>query len=154
MTEIAAPLQPLAFLLGRWRGRGRGDYPTIDSFEYEEEVTFNHVGKPFLIYQQRTWDTSGNPLHTESGYVRPVGTNGAELIIAQPTGVTEIHAGPLERRTLRLVTQSVGLSPTAKEVRAVARTLKVVDDTLSYRLDMEAVGEGMQFHLEAELRRE
>jgi hypothetical protein len=154
MTDIAAPLQPLAFLLGHWRGRGRGDYPTIESFEYEEEVTFNHVGKPFLIYQQRTWDASGTPLHTESGYVRPVGTDGAELVIAQPTGITEIHAGPLEGHTLRLVTQSVGVSPTAKEVRAVARTLTVVDDTLSYRLDMEAVGQTMQYHLEAELTRE
>ena len=154
MTEIAPPLQPLAFLVGRWRGHGRGDYPTIESFEYEEEIAFTHVGKPFLVYQQRTWDTTGSPLHTEAGYVRPVGTEGAELVIAQPTGITEIHAGPVDGTTLRLVTQSVGVSPTAKDVRAVARTISVDGDTLTYRLDMEAVGEAMQFHLEAELVRQ
>ncbi len=153
MTELAPPLEPLAFLLGTWRGRGRGDYPTIESFEYDEEITFSHVGKPFLVYHQRTWDLDGRPLHTEMGYVRPVGTDGAEFVIAQPTGITEIHAGPLDGQTPRLATQSVGVSPTAKEVRAVARTISVDGDTMTYRLDMEAVGQPLQFHLEAELRR-
>jgi len=146
-------IQPLRFLLGTWRGRGRGDYPTIDAFEYEEEVTFSHVGKPFLIYQQKTWDHDGRPLHAEMGYMRPVGTTGAELVLAQPSGITEIHSGTLDEQTLAFTADSVGVSPTAKEVRAVARTLKVVGDTLTYQLEMAAVGHAMQFHLEATLIR-
>lgn len=154
MTPVLHPdATRLGFLLGTWRGQGRGDYPTIAGFEYEEEVRFTHVGKPFLAYHQRTWDRSGAPLHTESGYVRPVGDAGVELIIAQPTGVTEIHSGLVDGTELRFEALTVGLSPTAKEVTSVRRTLRVDADVLSYRLDMAAVSQPLQFHLEAALER-
>jgi hypothetical protein len=153
MTDLHPAAVSLGFLLGTWRGAGRGDYPTIAPFEYTEEVTFGHAGKPFLTYQQRTWDTDGSPLHTEAGYVRPVDAGNCELVIAQPTGVTEIHDGRVDGQQLRFVTTGVGLTATAKDVRSVARTIVVADDTLTYRLDMAAVGQGLTFHLEAELQR-
>lgn len=152
--ELHPDAAPLAFLLGTWRGHGRGDYPTIESFAYEEEVTFSHAGKPFLAYHQKTWAPSGEPLHTEHGYLRPVGQDRAELVIAQPTGVTEIHEGTVAGQRLELRSIDVGLSPTAKSVTAVARALEVADDTLSYRLEMAAVGRPLQYHLEASLARQ
>lgn len=146
-------LAGLEFLLGRWRGSGRGEYPTIDSFTYREEVEFTHAGKPFLVYHQRTWDQAGAPLHTEVGYLRPIGTDTAELVIAQPTGVTEIHTGDVAGTSLRLTAAQIGLSPTAKSVTAVTRQLEVAGNELTYRLEMAAVGQELQLHLEATLRR-
>ena len=63
---------PLAPLLGTWRGVGEGGYPTVDCFSYVEELTFGHVGKPFVVMTQRSRDpVTGEPLHAETGYFRP-----------------------------------------------------------------------------------
>ncbi len=155
MEPVLHPdVEPLAFLLGTWRGRGEGHYPTIDSFGYVEEVTFGHVGKPFLAYSQRTRDAVTDlPLHAESGYVRPAGPGRVEWVIAQPSGIVEIDTGTLVDQTLDLSSATVATSPTAKSVTAVRRIVTVQADTLTYDLEMAAVGLELQHHLRAELHR-
>ena len=148
-------IEPLAFLLGTWRGSGEGSYPTIDDFRYVEEVTFGHVGKPFIAYAQKTKDAdSGLPLHAETGYWRPVGEGRIELVLAHPFGVTEIQAGSVEGHSLRLATTSVALTATAKDIRSLTRSLDVVDGEMTYVIEMAAVGQPLQFHLEARLTRQ
>lgn len=158
----APPLHPalaaLAPLLGRWSGPGTGEYPTIHPFDYHEEVSFTHVGKPFLIYGQRTRGvTDGLPMHSETGYLRVPEPGVVELVLAHPSGVTEIEVGTYQvggdRLELELATTSVGLTPTAKEVSGLERSFTIVGDELSYSLRMAAVGQPMVHHLSAELRR-
>lgn len=91
--DLHPAVEHLAPLLGTWRGGGRGDYPTIEPFEYTEEVTIGHVGKPFLAYGQRTKGVDGAPLHAESGYLRPAGHGGLELLIVHPSGIAEVLVG-------------------------------------------------------------
>ena len=153
MPELHPELAGLAFLLGTWEGSGRGDYPTVDAFSYDERISFAHAGKPFLSYQQRTWDPDGEPLHSEAGYLRPAGPRGAELVLCQPTGITEVHTGVITDMSIHFETTSVGRTPTAKEASMVVRRLRVAGDELSYRLDMAAVGQDLQYHLEAVLTR-
>jgi hypothetical protein len=33
-------LNPLAWIVGTWRGKGRGEYPGVEPFEYAQEVVF------------------------------------------------------------------------------------------------------------------
>lgn len=151
-------VEMLSPLLGTWEGRGRGEYPTIDNFEYLESVTFAHVGKPFLTYTQRTRAADdGRPLHSETGYLRAPGDNRIELVIAHPTGITELDEGSVEIHAggllLTLFSTAIGLSTSAKAVTAVERHIEIDGDELRYRLAMAAVGRPMTHHLQAHLAR-
>lgn len=148
----------LGCLLGTWSGEGEGRYPTIAPFAYDEDVTFDHVGKPFLTYRQATvrCDT-GQPAHAETGYLRGVGDGHVELVLAHPTGVAEVAEGEVTARHsgiwLHVRSTQMAATTTAKEVRSVERTFTVDGDVLFYELSMGAVGQSHQHHLEAELRR-
>lgn len=152
--QLHADVTHLAFLLGHWAGDGSGHYPTIDDFEYREQVWFEHVGKPFISYRQATKHaTTGLPLHAEAGYLRPVETDHIELVVVQPSGIVELHEGIVDGTTIRLHSTSVLTTATAKDVTEVVRTIDVLDDQLTYDLSMAAVGLPLQHHLRAVLSR-
>lgn len=159
MTDLHPALTPLSTLLGTWSGEGAGEYPTISSFGYLETVTFGHVGKPFLAYGQRTKATDdGRPLHAETGYLRVPAPDRVELVLAHPTGITEIQEGTLtvtdDVIELALAATTIGLSSTAKEVTALTRTFRIAGDELTYTVGMGAVGQPLQHHLAATLHRQ
>ncbi|MCH8148955.1 MAG: FABP family protein [Planctomycetes bacterium] len=98
---MAEMMGRLRLLLGTWKGKGQGNFPTIDAFEYDEHLTFeaNDV-EPLLHYEQRTWDTTqrsdhDQPLHWESGFVRPTDTGCVELCNAPNGGRVEVLRGRL-----------------------------------------------------------
>jgi len=158
VVDLHSGVAALAPLLGSWAGAGAGEYPTIDAFGYSEEVTFGHVGKPFLTYEQRTRATDdGRPLHAETGYLRVPAAGRVELLLANPTGVTEISEGSLSVEgtvlEMELSTTSVGLSSSAKHVTALGRSFRVDGDVLTYTLRLGAVGQPLQHHLAATLHR-
>lgn len=156
--ELHPDLEPLKFLLGDWEGAGVGGYPTIESFRFGQELSFRHVGKPFLSYTSRTWglDEEGNlagPLATESGYWRPQPGGRVELVLAHPTGIAEIYVGQAAFNRVELVTDVVARTETAKEYTAGKRLYGLIGEDLGYAFDMGAVGQGVQSHLSAQLKR-
>lgn len=156
--DLHPSLEDLAPLLGSWAGCGSGKYPTIEPFDYLEEVVFSHVGKPFLVYGQKTTATiDGKPLHAETGYLRVPQPGWVEWVLAHPSGITEIQVGSYSRTgdqiEIGLTATTIGLTPTAKEVTALGRSYHLHGDELSYTLEMGAVGQTPQNHLTATLRR-
>ena len=164
MPDLHPDISHVADLLGTWTGSGHGQYPTIAAFDYAESVTFTHVGKPFLAYQQRTRSLGsagqpGLPMHAESGYWRFPGRGRIEVVLSHPTGVIEIEEGTIEialdgALVIDIATSNVAFSSTAKSVTGVKRLFRISGDTMQYDLSMAAVGLPMQHHLSAQLVRE
>ncbi|WP_415948524.1 FABP family protein [Streptomyces sp. KLOTTS4A1] len=153
-------LRPALWLLGTWRGRGRGGYPTLDAdFTYAQEVTFSHDGRPFLRYEARAWlidDRDGplRPAARESGWWRVQPEGRVEALITQPTGIAEVLVGTVGEGIAEMASHSVALTPTAKDVTATRRRYTLTGGTvLDFVHDLAAVGQPLQHHLGARLER-
>lgn len=155
--DLHPNLRPVGGLIGTWKGPGRGEYPTIESFRYVEELTFAHAGKPFLTYVQRTWSPAGQPMHMESGFVRVPAEGVVEMTLAQPTGQVELAEGWLEPDAagIEIEVQAQLLnSATAKRVQATRRWMLLRGDTLRTEFAMAAVGQPLTHHLSSDLTRQ
>jgi hypothetical protein len=168
-SDLHPDCLPLAFLLGTWAGAGVGDYPTIEGFQFGQEVVFSYTpNKPFLQYRSQSWllDQEGNqvrPLSQESGYWRPQtrteenGTAGTtrtllEITLAHPTGISEIWVGEADGAKIELRTDIVARTETAKEYTAGHRLYGLVKGDLMWVFEMAAMGQEMQPHLSAQLK--
>ena len=145
---------PLLFLVGTWSGEGHGEYPTVESFDYGEEIVFEHPGRPLIALRQRAWILADNrPSHTETGFLRATDEGHVEALIAQGNGIVQVQEGTVDGASLRLRSTVVGRSSTAKEVLEVSRSFQVDGDELRYEMAMAAVGQPMTHHLSAVLHR-
>ena len=117
-----------------------GEYPTIETFPYLETITFDHVGKPYLSYVQRTTHPDGSPTHGELGFWRLPAPSSVELVAIHPFGATEMAVGSLSGTTIDLQSLSVVSTPAAKTVTGIERTITVDGDVLRYTVRMAAVG--------------
>jgi hypothetical protein len=152
--DLNPALQPVSFLIGTWRGEGQGEYPTIKPFRYREEIRFTHNGKPFLIYSQRTESIdNGQPMHAETGYLRVVGSDQVEFVVAQPIGFAEISLGRVRANRVDVECSNVARTPSAKPVTSIGRSIWLEGETLRYETRMGMEGVQSVRHLTATFRR-
>ena len=152
-------LMPLAWLVGSWRGKGRGEYPNVPSFQFAQEVSFNHDGRPFLNYFSRSWIIDENneiirPAASEVGFWRVKENNVLEVILAHNTGIAEGWVGIVKGAKIQLEMDQGYSSPSAKIVTAGSRLYGLVEGELFTSYDMAAEGQTLQAHLWSSLERQ
>ena len=139
-------LMPLAWLIGTWRGKGRGEYPNVPGFQFAQEVSFNHDGRAFLNYFSRSWIIDENdeiirPAASEVGFWRVKENNVLEVLLAHNTGIAEGWVGVVKGAKIQLEMDQGYSSPTAKIVTAGSRLYGLVEGELFTSYDMAAQGQ-------------
>ncbi|MGN6088739.1 MAG: FABP family protein [Actinomycetales bacterium] len=158
-ADTSPELLPVAWLVGRWEGAGVGGYPTTGEFRFGQEAEFvAPPGKTYLAYTSRTWllDDEGQQLEAlavETGYWRPQPDGALEVVMAHPMGYAEIWVGRAEGAKIELRTDVVARTETAKEYSAGHRLYGLVEGDLMWAYDMAAVGQPLQPHASARLKR-
>jgi THAP4-like, heme-binding beta-barrel domain len=159
-TNIHPDAAPLAWLIGTWRGNGHGDYPTIEPFQFGQEVIFQQDGRPFIQYLSRSWivDADGEFVREaaqETGFIRCRPERKLEFVLCHASGFAEVWYGEMhpERPSFEIVTDAVVRTESAKEVAGGQRLYGYVEGDLMWTYDMAAVGQPLQPHLWARLER-
>ena len=154
-------LYPVAWMVGKWGGKGMGEWPGAEKFEFVQEVTFRHDGRPFLEYTSKSWivDSEGNhirPGAAETGYWRVKSNKVIELILAHNTGIAEGWLGKIsdDRPSIQLALDHAYIAPTAKAVENGARLYGLVEGQLFTSYDMAAMGQELQAHIWSSLERQ
>ena len=89
----------------------------------------------------------------ETGFWRPQPDKKLEVVLSHPTGIAEIWYGEIDGAKIEMRTDVVARTETAKEVTAGHRLYGLVRGELMWAYDMAAVGQSLQPHIWATLKR-
>jgi hypothetical protein len=160
-AELDPLCEPLAPLIGVWRGEGLAQYPSLlGEFRYGQQITFAHDGRPFLVYEARAWllNPSGQalrPAAREVGWWRMDEDETIELVLAHMFGICEIYYGGRTGETAwELESATIARTDTARETTAAARLYGIVENgDLVYAEERALRGLPLKPHLSAQLKR-
>ena len=146
-------------LAGTWTGEGRGQFPTVTSFDYRETLTFTRRDEKTLAYEQRTQkrydgQTEWLESHWENGFLRILESGDLELTSAQ-IGRTEVLVGKIEAQgdITRIHFESKTITNDPRMI-ASARTFEFEGDVLRYEMQMHTTAvHALTTHLEITLQR-
>ncbi len=151
---LHADVEKIAFLLGTWRGEGEGEWPDCAPFRFREELVFEHVGKPMLLYRQESWDLQdGSPLHFERGFFRVTGPGRVGVVLSHQMGAVEVAEGTVVGTVLESSSTSVGLISTAPAITELRRRIEVSDNRLTYDLQMAMRDIALTHHTKSRLEK-
>jgi hypothetical protein len=147
-------------LEGTWTGEGRGQFPTVTSFDYRETLTFTRRDEKSMAYEQRTQkrhdgQTEWVVSHWENGFIRILESGKLELINAQSGGRGEVLTGTVEASNstfkIHFVSKAILNDP---RMISSARRYELEGDTLRFEMEMQTTKVDQSTrHLKIALRR-
>lgn len=146
-------LKPLTWLIGKWVSiSAKGSFPTINPFEYNEEIEFQSIGQPMLNYSLRSWNAEKTkPMHLESGFLRiQPGTNTVAFMVAHNFGLTTLEEGEITGNELKLKSTQISRMSFANDpaVIGVERHFKLINsNNLECVISMETENMSLSEHL-------
>lgn len=153
-------IQVFDLLEGVWKGEGRGQFPTVTSFDYRETITFTRRDEKTLAYEQRAqkrYDGGTDWLesHWENGFIRILESGKLELVSAQ-IGRSEVWIGSIESVgamfRIHFVSKSIMNDP---RMVSSARAIELEGDILRYEMEMQTTKVNQPTpHLKIVLQRE
>ncbi|XP_070345267.1 peroxynitrite isomerase THAP4 isoform X3 [Equus asinus] len=147
-------VEPLSWMLGTWLSDppGAGTFPTLQPFQYLEEVHISHVGQPMLNFSFNAFhpDTR-KPMHRECGFIRlQPDTNKVAFVSAQNTGIVEVEEGEVNGHELCIASHSIARISFAKEphVEQITRKFRLNSEgKLEQTVSMATTTQPMTQHL-------
>lgn len=147
-------------LVGTWRGSGTGVVASSGvEFAYGQQLTFVHDGRPFLVYESRSWlvDADGSLIRQawrESGFWRPgADLDDLEVMIASNTGQLLLYTGRSGDLRWEIATSLARHAPSATSVDGERRLYALVGGELGYVTELAPEGAPYAAHLNARLSR-
>ncbi|KAF0887010.1 THAP4 protein, partial [Crocuta crocuta] len=147
-------VEPLSWMLGTWLSDppGAGTFPTLQPFQYLEEVYISHVGQPVLNFSFNAFHPDTHkPMHRECGFIRlKPDTNKVAFVSAQNTGIVEVEEGEVNGHELCITSHSVARMSFAKEphVEQITRKFRLNSEgKLEQTVSMATTTQPMTQHL-------
>ncbi|KAK5647515.1 hypothetical protein RI129_002407 [Pyrocoelia pectoralis] len=124
MIQLTAKqiIEPLDWLIGKWKSiTAKGFYPTIQPFNYCEEMEFQYIGQPILNYSAVTWNSlDGLPMHLERGFLRiNPGTCNIAFMVSHNRGLVSLEEGTLDLNQLNLRSKFIASMPFVRQPPAM-----------------------------------
>jgi hypothetical protein len=157
-SDLNSLLMPIAWIIGRWEGTGKGNYPGIEDFEFGQQIDFAHNGGDYLHYLSQTFEVDANgmavrPLSMETGFWRPMADRTVEVVMCHPDGFAEVWYGTIAGARIELATDAVVRTSSAHDYSAGQRLYGNVEGDLLWTFDKAAQGHPLQSHMWARLKR-
>lgn len=130
----------LHVLVGRWRGEGVAEFPTIVRTGYEEELTVEwDAERGLYCYARLARLADGSASHRETGFIARLDDGSIQLWNAQGNGRTEVLRGDASadpdsgEYVIRLASVAFGNDP---RMLGSSRWLRVAPDRIRHEMRM------------------